>query len=48
MFEFRVLFRTFIFTFWRDGVWADIIKGGYEGPFCADTRMTVFNQVERC
>lgn len=26
MFEFRVLFRTFIFIFWRDGVWADIIK----------------------
>lgn len=39
MFEFRVLFRTFIFTFWRDGVCADIIKK----PFYADTRMTVFN-----
>lgn len=26
MFEFRVLFRTFIFIFWRDGVCADIIK----------------------
>lgn len=26
MFEFRVLFRTFIFTFWRDGGCADIIK----------------------
>ena len=44
MFEFRVLFRTFIFIFWRDGVCADINKkGGYEEPFYADTRMTVFN-----
>ena len=48
MFELRVLFRTFIFIFWRDGVCGHNKKGGYEEPFYADTRMTVFNYVERC